>query len=228
MAEQRQTFERLSSPLIHLIFDYLSPAEIHCAFRRLNRRFTKIIHEHRFALPSSDEMSFELYRHYLTKILPRYASRFEHLHLSERSSAHAISWFLSQVPLNKSHWPRLKSLTIDDIPAHLLRQLTTDCTLMENIETLSLDVDHARYHHDEYQNSSYAEIFVAILNKCRKLRQFELNFASLPNDEDLRRMAVHRHLQKLTMMCYSTDFMVELLTSGCLQALEHLDVSLFG
>ncbi|CAF1421910.1 unnamed protein product [Rotaria sp. Silwood1] len=119
MTEQRSCLEYLSAEIFYLIFTYLAPHDLLRAFKKLNKRFTTILIQQPLCLPCNRHMNLKLYLRYLTKIIPKYASQFVYLHLSERRAPHALNLFISEVPLDKSTWPKLQAVTIEDVPCHL-------------------------------------------------------------------------------------------------------------
>jgi hypothetical protein len=93
-------FEDFSTELIQEIFDYLAPHHLLSAFENLNSRFLSIITQHTFCLPKSDKMSRQLYRYYMTYVLPKYGSQFRSLYFSDGQTVGAIDEFLCTINSN--------------------------------------------------------------------------------------------------------------------------------
>ncbi|CAF4986031.1 unnamed protein product [Rotaria sp. Silwood1] len=231
MTEQRSCLEYLSAEIFYLIFTYLAPHDLLRAFKKLNKRFTTILIQQPLCLPCNRHMNLKLYLRYLTKIIPKYASQFVYLHLSERRAPHALNLFISEVPLDKSTWPKLQAVTIEDVPCHLFGTLLDDNSFLSNIHSLSLDIDHDRYHHSQYEQFTDFNIVVPLLNFYPQLRSLYLrigdrlsqNYLSL-FDQHCPRINIHQNLQILTIDECSRELFIKLLNDGYLPRLRRLSV----
>ncbi|CAM4843973.1 unnamed protein product [Rotaria magnacalcarata] len=104
-------------------------------------------------LPNNQQMSIQLYCHYLKKIVSKHASQIVYFHLSERSAPCAIDYFLSEVQLNKLTWLLLKASS-------------------------SLDVGYHRFYCDQYDECFDFGIAIQVLNCLPQLHSLYLRLAS--------------------------------------------------
>ncbi|CAF4464034.1 unnamed protein product, partial [Rotaria magnacalcarata] len=90
-------FHFQDSPVEHFrhIFKYLAPHDLVNPFERLNQQFDIMLAQQPLCLPNNQQMSIQLYCHYLKKIVSKHASQIVYFHLSERSAPCAIDYFLS-------------------------------------------------------------------------------------------------------------------------------------
>ncbi|CAF1289503.1 unnamed protein product [Rotaria magnacalcarata] len=112
MNERQFHFQDLPVERFRRIFKYLAPHDLVNPFERLNQQFDIMFAQQPPYLPNNQQMSIQLYCHYLKKIVSKHASQIVYFHLSERSAPCGIDYFLSEMPLNKFTWLSLKAVTI--------------------------------------------------------------------------------------------------------------------
>jgi hypothetical protein len=231
---QRPThFEDLPAELFGVIFEYLLPHDLLHAFKKLNRRFKSILKQQPLSLPSNRSMNYRLDCDYLTKIIPKHVSQIVYLHLSERRAPHAVTQFISEVPINSRFWSALKAVTIEDVPRDVFEELLSHSSFLLKVQSLTLDISFHRYHSDEYDECGDFEIVIPVLSLLSELRSVYLHIINRSVihdystfDKRFPRMKIHQNLQILSINQCSRELLVELLNNGYLPNLHRLRVSI--
>ncbi|CAF2029011.1 unnamed protein product [Rotaria magnacalcarata] len=153
MNERQFHFQDLPVERFRRIFKYLAPHDLVNPFERLNQQFDIMFAQQPPYLPNNQQMSIQLYCHYLKKIVSKHASQIVYFHLSERSAPCGIDYFLSEMPLNKFTWLSLKA-------------------------SLSLDVSYHRFYCDQYDECFDFGIAIQVLNCLPQLHSLYLRLAS--------------------------------------------------
>ncbi|CAM4841190.1 unnamed protein product [Rotaria magnacalcarata] len=100
-------FQDLPVERFRHIFKYLARHDLVNPFERLNQQFDIMFAQQPLCLPNNQQMSIQLYCHYLKKIVSKHASQIVYFHLSERSAPCATDYFLGVVGENISHLLRI-------------------------------------------------------------------------------------------------------------------------
>ena len=232
MNEERTQLERLSVELLHLIFEYLAPHELLQAFNNLNNRFTAILARQPLCLPNNRQMTYELYRNYISKI-SCYASQIVYVHLSERYAPHAVDELLDELCDDSFALPALKAATIQDLPPNTFLSLIEESSLLSKAQSLTFDMSlhDGCYHYSDYRHAIDIAYILPLLNNLPNLCSLTLRILpsfSCGYIEGLNSIVplikTHPKLHKLSINECSRQMFVELLKHGHLPKLGRLDV----
>jgi hypothetical protein len=155
-------FEQLPVELIRSIFEYLSPLDLLNAFEELNSRFSSIIRDHPLCLPNNRRMSLDDYDEYIEYILTEYSSQIVYLYLSEHRTPDAVQSFLFRMYDKKYQFPKLKAITIKDIPLDSYNTLLFTFLPLFNFQSLTIDINGNYYHCSDYDQWTDIDFIVPI------------------------------------------------------------------
>jgi hypothetical protein len=225
-------FEQFPVELIRSIFEYLSSLDLLNAFEELNNRLSSIIRDYPLCLPNNRRMSLDVYNDYLEYVLPKYSSQIIYLYLSEHRTPEAVQSFLYKMHDQKYLFPKLKSITIRDIPLKFYRSIFVDILPSFNtLQSLTIDMNNNHYHYSDYDEWTDIDFIVPILNSLPQLCSLYLKISPTYNATYLNNvnmisssMSPHIHLHTLSIDECSRQLFVELLSKNCLPKLSHLRI----
>ena len=231
MNEERTQLEGLSVELFRLIFEYLAPHELFQAFSNLNNRFTAILAQQPLCLPNNRQMTYELYRSYISKISD-YAPQIVYVHLSERHAPHAVDELLAEVCEDSFTLPALRAATIEDLPPDTFLVLVDSSTsLLTEAQSLSIIMSDDCYHHSDYFQATDIDYILPVLKNLPNLCSLSLRISPNYIDgyiDELKSIAslikTHPKLHTLSINECSRQLFVELLGHGHLPKVRRLNV----
>jgi hypothetical protein len=199
-------FEQLPVELIRSIFEYLSPLDLLNVFEDLNSRLFSIIHDHPLCLPNNHRMSLNDYDEYIEYILIKYSSQIVYLYLSEHRTPDAVQSFLFQMYDQKYQFPKLKAITIYDIPLDSYNKLLFTYLPLFNFQSLTIDLDDDQYYSSDYNQWTDIDFIVPILNTFPQLCSLYLKISPNYNTEYINHINIissqllpHLHLHTLSI-----------------------------